>query len=696
MRPEPAARTSLSLQRRLTDAGCYNGAIDGAPSAALDAAVKACPDQAPFLRIETGMHTAVIRRIGVDAACRRIATASDDKTVRLWSLPDGKLERTIRLPIGPGNDGKLNAVALSPDGRRLAAGGTHSAYAKLGSSSLSLVDLDSGSIRRVGSFPDVIDSIGFSPDGARVAVGLDAQRHSRLRLDVGRGIVRRSRLCRRSLWPCLRAGRLPDREQLGWTVAPLRTGSAPVRQTRQAWRASSRMESRLIPPAGAWRSASTMRRKSRSSTRLLWRRSPRRTPADRDGQSRLRMSLGLAMAACSWREATRTSNRAGSIFCAISIRTDGAAVADIPISSNTVMDIRPCGDGFAYAASDPAFGLASAGGLVKVLQGPRTADMRNKFGKGLEISGDGAIVRFGLGNGDDKPVLFDVAAGSLANSPSAPAGLAPARVDGLPVTDWKNSYEPKFKGVKIGLDNHEMARSLAVRPDGSGFALGTEWHVRAFDAAGKSDMETGWLRAQPGASTSARTARSSSSPMATARSAGCGGRTAWSCSRCSSTFRPAAGSPGRRPAITWPRPGGEDLIGWHLNRGWTQEADFFPASRFSARFNRPDIVQLVLKTHDEAEAVDQANEKAKRKQDTAPIETTLPPVIKIVSPTADGKFSGDAVEVMFTVRSPSGLPIDRVDALIDGRPVEARGVAPAASQSGDSSANAHRSPGAGA
>ena len=134
----------LSLQRRLTDAGCYNGAIDGAPSAALDAAVKACPDQTPFLRIETGMHTAMINRIGVDAACARIATASDDKTVRLWSLPDGKLQRTIRLPIGPGNGGKVYAVALSPDGRRLAAGGWDASYAKLGSDSLSLVDLDFG------------------------------------------------------------------------------------------------------------------------------------------------------------------------------------------------------------------------------------------------------------------------------------------------------------------------------------------------------------------------------------------------------------------------------------------------------------------------------------------------------------------------------------------------------------------------
>ena len=78
-----------ALQQRLTDGRCYTGAIDGQASPSLEAAIKACPSQDPVLRIETGMHTAAIQSIGVDRDCRLLATGSWDKTVRLWSLPEG-------------------------------------------------------------------------------------------------------------------------------------------------------------------------------------------------------------------------------------------------------------------------------------------------------------------------------------------------------------------------------------------------------------------------------------------------------------------------------------------------------------------------------------------------------------------------------------------------------------------------------
>jgi WD40 repeat protein len=69
------------------------------------------------------MHTAAITEISIDAANRFLVTASFDKTVRLWELPSGHLLRTLRVPIGEGSDGKLYAVAISPDGGTIAVGG---------------------------------------------------------------------------------------------------------------------------------------------------------------------------------------------------------------------------------------------------------------------------------------------------------------------------------------------------------------------------------------------------------------------------------------------------------------------------------------------------------------------------------------------------------------------------------------------
>ncbi len=120
------------------------------------------------------MHTTVIRRIGVDAAGRFMVTISDDKTVRVWELATGRLLRPLRPPIGDGNEGKIYAGAISPDGRLIAAGGwTGFEWDK--QNSIYLFDRGSGrlALRLVG-LPDVILHLAFSPDGTRLAAALGA------------------------------------------------------------------------------------------------------------------------------------------------------------------------------------------------------------------------------------------------------------------------------------------------------------------------------------------------------------------------------------------------------------------------------------------------------------------------------------------------------------------------------------------
>jgi WD40 repeat protein len=168
-----SSEETKTLQQRLTDAGCYKSSIDGIPSTATDDAITSCS----FLRIETGMHTEIIRSIAVDSSCRLLASASDDKTVRLWSLPDGKLQRVVRLPIGDGNAGKVFALAMSQDGRWLVAGGRDTLWDK---TSVTIVDLSNGSIRRFGAFEDEIASVAFASHLQRIAVGLNESKGLRV------------------------------------------------------------------------------------------------------------------------------------------------------------------------------------------------------------------------------------------------------------------------------------------------------------------------------------------------------------------------------------------------------------------------------------------------------------------------------------------------------------------------------------
>lgn len=125
----------------------------------------------PVLRIEAGMHTAMINRIATDAKGRWLATASHDKTLRVWEIDTGRFLHVLRPPAGPGDEGKLYAVAMSPDGELIATGGwTHDAQ---DSGSLYVFRRNNGNmVKRVDGLPGRITGLAWSPDGRQLAMSL--------------------------------------------------------------------------------------------------------------------------------------------------------------------------------------------------------------------------------------------------------------------------------------------------------------------------------------------------------------------------------------------------------------------------------------------------------------------------------------------------------------------------------------------
>ena len=122
----------------------------------------------PILTLETGTHTGRMMRLAVDPAERFIATAAEDKTVRLWDISgEGApmLMRILRPPMDPGAEGKLYSVAISHDGSTVACAGW-TGWEWEGKTSIYLFDRATGTMKkRLTGFPGRVSHIAYSPDG---------------------------------------------------------------------------------------------------------------------------------------------------------------------------------------------------------------------------------------------------------------------------------------------------------------------------------------------------------------------------------------------------------------------------------------------------------------------------------------------------------------------------------------------------
>ncbi len=561
----------------------------------------------PFLRIEPGRHVASIRALTTNKDGTLLATASHDKTIRLWAPDQGRLLATFRIPIDRGDEGKLNAIALSPDGGRLIAAGDTRLN---GGRGYALHVFDVAQQRYLGplpNLPNVVNHMTHSADGRLLATALggtgelllwDAGRLRLLALDRDYG--------GQLYWVAFGAdGRLATSAADGFVrlYAPYDPASGQRSIAAVArWQApdGGQPYGLAFSPDGSLLAVGHL---DRPRVDVLYADGlrPYATPDVSDLSSG-----GLAAVAWSWTggqsvdlvaAGTMDAAGGGKLLRRWQRWGQGPAIDQVLPASDSINKLRsgPGGAVF-FASADPSWGRVQPDGQVDIYVDRLTGDFRDIFEGRFALSGDGQVVEFGLELGGLRPHAYDLRTGTLRPAPyRSPAVTSPLTVArGLQVDQWKNAAAPLVNGRPLALDAGERTRSLAIRPDGSGFLLGSDFWLRLYDAQGR-ELRKVRVEGTPWGVNVARSA-----PVAVA-ALGDGTLRWYSLAPGRELEELAALFPHRdgRQWVLWTPEGffdhsaggGKDLVGFHLNESGRQAPRWVLFSQLYRVFFAPDLVR---------------------------------------------------------------------------------------------------------
>jgi WD40 repeat protein len=638
------------------------------------AAQTAEPSTKPILRIETGMHTAKIKRIGIDAANRYLVTASHDKTVRVWELSTGHLLRVLRPPIGEGDEGKMYAVAISPDGQTVVASGW-TAYDWDGTNSLYFFDRESGRlIRRISGLPNAVSHLVYSHDGKYLAVTLllnngvrvyDTANFTMVGEDdsyadssYGADFDAANRLVTTSLDGFVRLYNFDDKTSLR-LVAKSRVSGG-----KQPLSISFSPDSSKV----AVGFADSLKVNVLSGKDLSKTFSPDTTGINDLLPNVVWSSDGATLYAGGL-------HKANGIYIIRAWDNAGRGrFQDIPAAGEEIQHIVALSNGgIAYGTGDPAFGALDVNGKRLLFRSPSIVNFTG-IGKELLLSFDGTTVQFNYEQNHKSFGQFSTTSLALREETSSEASLEPPITKAQPFNfNYDNGAKTiSLNGNLLPLEYNQnesiQGHGLAISPDRKHVLIGTSYYIRVFDKEGNEL----WKVTVPAVVWGVNISGNGEFAVAAYGD----GTIRW--------YRMIDGKElldffphiDRQRWVLWTpsgyysaSPGGEEFIGWHLNNGKDSAADFFPVKQVESFFKRPDVVTKILKTKDEAEAIKLANRGAGRQGQSIDVARVLPPVVEILSPKDGVEVIRGEATVRFKMRTPSGEPVTEVKALVDGRPV---------------------------
>jgi hypothetical protein len=602
---------------------------------------------APVLRIEPGMHTAPIIDAGTDRSRDLLVTGGLDNTVRIWSLPELRLVRVLRPPTGSGGEGSVGAVALAADGKIAAVGGWPAADS--GQYAIDLFDVATGRLVRQFKADEPVVALAFSGDGLQLAAGLSKTGVRVWR--VADGTMREDRdfqdqVQALDFGPARLAAASGDGAVRLYDAASQDAGLHPQQKVateagRAPWKLRFSPDERSLAiafedkPAVEVRSASDLSLEARPDVTGL---------ASDAGFYAVAWSLDSSIvlaggsafeAGVSKYEVFAWANRGSGPRRAASSDSD-------QVISAIWMLLDP--DSFAVADTSPAISVFADGNLKAKKSKPQidfaylTQDASDSGRNLFHVSDDGSVVETGYFESPSRPLRLDLSALTVKQLDAPTPGLASWQSieGGLRVEHFVYDEHPELNGRPLGLKPTDTAYSVDARQNR--VLLGSESALSLFDAGAHKI----WSVPTPAA---LRVAQGPDGRLVVAALRD--GTVRWyRASDGVELLALSVNSDGKRWVAFTPSgyyataPGGEDLFGWQIDNGPDRAADFFPAIKFRDRFYRPDVVSLVLKTLDEAAAVQRA--EAVRAQPEAPKPEAMEQAARADSPAPKPSASEQA------------------------------------------------------